>query len=60
MWISTIVVLLGAEINSEIEHRALPTTAGAESRLGHEELGSQTPSVLQNRESRLNADPMHD
>jgi membrane protein len=35
MWMSTIVVLLGAELNSEIEHRtAADSTAGPEKPLG--------------------------
>jgi membrane protein len=36
MWMSAIVVLLGAELNSEIEHQtAIDTTVGAERPMGH-------------------------
>jgi membrane protein len=36
MWMSTIVVLLGAELNSEIEHQTVKdSTAGADKPMGH-------------------------
>jgi membrane protein len=36
MWISSIVILLGAELNSEVEHQtARDTTTGREEPLGH-------------------------
>ena len=35
MWMSTIVILLGAELNAEIEHQtAKDTTAGGEKPIG--------------------------
>ena len=35
MWLSTIVVLLGAKVNAELEHQtAKDTTEGADKRIG--------------------------
>jgi membrane protein len=36
MWVSMIVVLLGAQLNAEIEHQtAMDSTAGPDKPLGH-------------------------
>jgi membrane protein len=53
MWMSAIIVLCGAELNSEIEHQtALDTTIGGAKPLGRrgavmaDTLGAAVPAVL--------------
>ena len=53
LWISAIVILLGAEVDAEMEHQtAEDTTTGSQSRWGREARAWRTPSGRRKEDKR--------